>query len=156
LRLVVLIDSRPDRVKASPHRVHPALQIPSTRQEASTMRTFLAVSARPTLVVLALLVLSTAAKATDARSAIRIRARSTNTHSVYVGIRDNWLTVDGDGTTDLDCWVYDADGDLVDSDTDDTDYCVLHTPGVGRHRLVVKNYGTAYNDYALRQREALR
>jgi hypothetical protein len=84
--------------------------------------------------------------------AARVLAHGENEHSVNVGSNDDLLIVDGDGTTDLDCWVYDARGRLVDSDTDETDYCVLSTPGIGRHRLVIKNYGNAHNDYVVKQR----
>jgi hypothetical protein len=35
----------------------------------------------------------------------------------------------------------------VSSDTSWTDICLLATPGLGRHRLVVRNYGGVYNDY---------
>lgn len=82
----------------------------------------------------------------------RVRAHGENEHAVNVGGDDDLLIVDGDGRTDLDCWVYDARGRLIDSDTDETDYCVLSTPGTGRHRLVIKNYGNASNDYVVKQR----
>jgi hypothetical protein len=81
----------------------------------------------------------------------RVQARSIKQHFVQVGLSDAWLKVRGDGDTDLDCWVYDASNQLVDSDTDDTDYCILQTPGYGRHRLVIKNYGAVYNEYVVSQ-----
>lgn len=102
-----------------------------------------------------LLLAGAAAAEAASRFVERVPAHGTRTHSLYVGRDDNWLTVRGDGTTDLDCWVY-QDGTLVDSDTDDSDYCILETPGIGTHRLVIKNYGNVYNDYTLRQRYSLR
>jgi hypothetical protein len=85
----------------------------------------------------------------------RVRAGWTNTHFVSVGLSDNYVTVLGDGDTDLDCWIYDQSGALVDQDTDATDFCVLSTPGLGRHRLVITNYGDVYNNYVVRKGETL-
>lgn len=81
----------------------------------------------------------------------RVLAHGSRTHYLDVGRRDDFITVEGDGDTDLDCWVYDESNRLVDSDTDSTDYCVLSTPGMGRHRLVIRNLGAIYNDYVVSQ-----
>ena len=35
----------------------------------------------------------------------------------------------------------------MSSDTDTTDVCVLPSPGIGMHRVVIHNYGRVYNDY---------
>lgn len=108
------------------------------------------------LTALALVMLAgTAGAAAFARNGY-LRAGGQNTHNLYVGMHDNWLTVRGDGRSDLDCWVYDEDGSFVDSDVDETDYCILKTPGIGQHRLVVKNQGSRPNSYALAQRASLR
>ena len=40
-------------------------------------------------------------------------------------------------------------GALVSSDTDSTDYCVLEAPDIGRHRVVIRNYGSASNTYVI-------
>jgi hypothetical protein len=79
----------------------------------------------------------------------RVYGNRTNVHAIYVGESTNYVTVRGDGDTDLDCWIYDSYGRLVDSDTDDTDYCVLRTPGIGTHRVVITNNGGVYNDYVV-------
>ncbi|MEO6525472.1 MAG: hypothetical protein ABIP93_02495 [Gemmatimonadaceae bacterium] len=79
----------------------------------------------------------------------RAEAHSRTTHRVYVGPNDNRLWVRGDGDTDLDCFVYDSDGDLVDSDTDESDVCLLDTPGIGGHTLVIRNLGRVYNRYVV-------
>jgi hypothetical protein len=77
----------------------------------------------------------------------RVWSHSTNQHFIYVGWSDLHVVVRGDGDTDLDCWLYGPDGELVSSDTDDTDVCVLRSPGIGVHRVVIRNYGGVYNDY---------
>ena len=82
----------------------------------------------------------------------RVYAQQTRVHDLYIGVNDNYVTVTGDGSTDLDCWIFDGDGNLVDSDTDNTDDCVLSTPGIGQHRLVIKNFGSVYNDYVVARR----
>lgn len=80
----------------------------------------------------------------------RVAAHGTNAHRVQIGMDDQFLTLTGDGSTDLDCWVYDADDHLIASDTRASDACVLRTPGLGRHRLVVRNLGHVSNDYVVR------
>lgn len=100
---------------------------------------------------LAATVFSTTAFALAADLTGRVPARGSRTHYVYVGRSDDFITVDGDGDTDLDCWVYDEQNREVSSDTDNTDYCVLETPGMGRHRLVIRNLGTVYNEYVVSQ-----
>ena len=52
------------------------------------------------------------------------------------------VIVDGDGDTDLDCYIYDENGNLIDSDTDTTDYCILGwTPAwTGGFRLRIRDY----------------
>lgn len=82
----------------------------------------------------------------------RVNGGATNIHTFYVGYDDDRVIVRGDHDTDLDCWVYDENGRLVDSDTDDTDICYLETPGVGEHQLRIRNYGRVYNAYTVRRR----
>ena len=62
------------------------------------------------------------------------------------------VTVIGDGDTDLDLYVYDNNGNLIDSDTDYTDNCVCTwTPRwTGNFRIKVVNRGRVYNNYILR------
>jgi len=86
----------------------------------------------------------------------RVAPRTTNTHEIRVVAKDHWITVDGTGSTDLDCWLYDASRQLVDSDTDATDYCVLSTAGAGEYRLVVRNHGRIASAYTVRKLERLR
>lgn len=62
------------------------------------------------------------------------------------------VTVIGDGDTDLDLYVYDNNGNLIDSDTDYSDDCVCTwTPRwTGNFRIKIVNRGRVYNSYVLR------
>ena len=62
------------------------------------------------------------------------------------------ITVDGNNSTDLDCYVYDENDNLLDSDVDSTDNCVLGwTPAwTGPVRLEIHNLGSVANSYRLR------
>jgi len=61
------------------------------------------------------------------------------------------VVVDGDGSSDLDLFVYDENGNLVVSDTDYTDYCVgTWVPRwTGRFLVRVVNRGDRANVYEL-------
>jgi hypothetical protein len=61
------------------------------------------------------------------------------------------IIVDGDGSTDLDCRVYDSQGTLVASDTDYTDYCILRWRQwvSGPVRLEVVNLGYVSNYFEI-------
>ena len=61
------------------------------------------------------------------------------------------ITVSGDGDTDLDLFVWDRFGNLIDSDTDLTDQCVVifRAPYTGRFRIQIENWGSVYNLYEL-------
>lgn len=107
--------------------------------------------------LVALAGLATTAEAARRYVTGRVAPDASRSHAIYVGMDDHYMTVRGQGRSgdDLDCWVYDQGGDLVDRDTDDTDYCILETPGVGTHRVVIRNYGRHTNNYVVRQLEAL-
>ena len=64
------------------------------------------------------------------------------------------IFVQGDGDTDLDLYVYDSVGNLVASDTDETDTCfVTFTPPIGQpYTIEVRNLGDVYNAYELKCR----
>jgi hypothetical protein len=53
----------------------------------------------------------------------------------------------GDGDTDLDCYVYDENENLITSDTDYTDHCVLiwTPPRTQAYVIVIENLGTVWN-----------
>jgi hypothetical protein len=61
------------------------------------------------------------------------------------------IQVKGDGDTDLDCRLYNSRGQLVGSDLDGTDYCVMagFVRRGGRWRLEIKNLGGVYNNYCM-------
>ena len=100
--------------------------------------------------------LTLSASAAESLGSFRVGPRTTNTHLIDARARDQWVTVEGAGSTDLDCWLYDESKQLVDSDTDTTDYCVLSTTGSGRYRLVVQNKGRVATTYVVRKLERLR
>jgi hypothetical protein len=113
-------------------------------------RTIFSRIGRRAAVVLTAIALSAAA-ASAASTALfdRISGGARNVHSLWLGAYDNFVVVRGDGSTDLDCFLYDAAGRLVSSDTDATDVCVLPAPTVGVHRLAIRNLGSVSNYYAI-------
>lgn len=62
------------------------------------------------------------------------------------------VTVVGDGDTDLDLYVYDENGNLIDKDADYSDDCVVtFTPRwTGVFVIKVVNRGNVYNSYVMR------
>lgn len=61
------------------------------------------------------------------------------------------VAVSGDGDTDLDLYIYDEAGDLVVSDTDLSDQCIVAwvPTKTQRYRIVIKNLGNVYNAYKM-------
>lgn len=104
---------------------------------------------RTTLGLVALGLSASAATASTTALFDRIFPGERNVHAIYVGSYDNFVVVRGGGT-DIDCWLYDADGDLVSRDTDDTAVCVLPAPGVGVHRVAIRNVGDRSTYYTVR------
>ena len=106
-------------------------------------------------VLLLLLVVSMAASRTARADRARLLlsgALEPNTRRDYqllIGRMDRQLTVNGDGRSDLDCYLFDAGGAIVAEDADDTDYCTLSTLSLGRHRLVVRNKGAARDAFVV-------
>ena len=68
------------------------------------------------------------------------------TQRFYGGERA-YIYVNGDGDTDLDLYVCDENGNLVDSDTDSDDACLCTfiPKWTGRFTIKVKNLGSVYN-----------
>lgn len=62
------------------------------------------------------------------------------------------IDIVGDSSSDIDCYVYDSEGNLIDQDSDFTDHCILSwTPRwTGKYSVVIKNRGSKYNEYRLR------
>lgn len=61
------------------------------------------------------------------------------------------IAVSGDGSTDLDLYVYDGYGRLVGTDTDAGDDCDVRfvVIATGTFRVEVVNHGSVYNDYVI-------
>lgn len=81
-----------------------------------------------------------------------VKAHSTDVYKVqFRGGETAIVVVSGDGDTDLDLMVYNPSGDLVASDTDSTDDCVVSwTPSrTQTYTIKVKNYGSVYNRYRM-------
>lgn len=81
-----------------------------------------------------------------------VDAHSTDTYTVrFRGGEEAIVLVSGDGDTDLDLYVYDENGNLIDSDTDRTDQCVCtFTPRwTGTFTIKIRNLGSVYNCYQL-------
>ncbi|MGH9371598.1 MAG: hypothetical protein ACRD15_08725 [Vicinamibacterales bacterium] len=74
------------------------------------------------------------------------------THYVRAGYHR--LEVEGDGDTDLDCWVFGRAGNLMGSDTDGTDYCIVTWYQSRGEQLEfrIANLGNVYNRYVFRLR----
>lgn len=81
-----------------------------------------------------------------------VNAGSTDSYTIkFAGNRLAEVFVSGDGDTDLDLYVYDANGNLIVYDNDYTDDCyVCWTPAwTGSFTIKIKNRGNVYNRYVL-------
>jgi hypothetical protein len=78
----------------------------------------------------------------DANSSVRYA-------TTFLGGEMAEVVIMGDGDTDLDLFVYDENGNLVASDTDETDFGVCRwTPNwTGEFTVVVTNLGSVYNEF---------
>jgi hypothetical protein len=80
----------------------------------------------------------------------RVRPRVTDSYQVpFRGGQWAQVVVIGDGGTDLDLFVYDQFGNLVASDTDSTDNCIVRfwVPRTAVYTVKVQNLGTVSNVY---------
>jgi hypothetical protein len=84
----------------------------------------------------------------------RVEARDTNVHTVWASSGSSRVVVDGDGDTDLDCYVYDRFGNLLGADDDLTDYCIVdfRQRTSGDIRVEIRNLGNVWNAYRLEVR----
>lgn len=86
------------------------------------------------------------------RTSDRVLAGYTDTWTIrFRGGEQAYILVSGDGDTDLDLYVYDENGNLIDSDTDRSDDCIAtFTPRwTGAFKVRIKNLGNVYNNYIL-------
>jgi hypothetical protein len=81
----------------------------------------------------------------------RVRAYQMDSWRIWVSAGWHRVTVDGDGDTDLDLYVRAADGHLLDSDDDETDFCVtsFFMARGGYIEIYVRNLGRVSNEYEL-------
>jgi hypothetical protein len=82
----------------------------------------------------------------------RVRAFDTDVYRIsFRGGELAHIDVVGDGDTDLDVYVYDENGNLIDRDTDYDDRpCVMWTPRwTGTFIIKIQNLGRVYNQYTL-------
>jgi len=84
------------------------------------------------------------------REVVKSRSSDYYTVSCYGGEYTR-VIVAGDGDTDLDVYVYDSSGDLIKSDTDSSDKCVVYFKPYRSGRFIIKvvNRGRVYNRYAI-------
>ena len=81
-----------------------------------------------------------------------VNAFSTDTYQVTLRANESTLiTLHGDHDTDLDLYIYDQNGNLVDIDNDYTDDCVCEVVPrwTGKFTIKVVNRGAVYNRYTL-------
>jgi hypothetical protein len=94
---------------------------------------------------------ATGVAATQFSQVSRVEAFDTDTWTVWASAGNRRIVVDGDGDTDLDCYVYDQSGQLLAKDDDGTDYCILdfHRRRGGNVDVRIVNLGSVWNRYAL-------
>lgn len=82
----------------------------------------------------------------------RVKAHSTDVYRVtFVGGELAEVLIYGDGDNDLDLYIYDENGNLVDSDIDYTDKCFCQWVPAWTGVFVIKvvNRGDVYSDYII-------
>lgn len=81
-----------------------------------------------------------------------VKAGATDVYRVqFRGGEAAMVSVSGDGDTDLDLYIYDSEGNLVASDTDDLDecLCIWYPKYTETYKICIKNYGEVYNQYTI-------
>ena len=81
-----------------------------------------------------------------------VLAHSTDTYRVtFTGGEEAMVMVIGDGDTDLDLYIYDENGNLIESDTDrsDTMICTWTPKWTGKFTIKIKNLGSVRNYYTM-------
>ena len=81
-----------------------------------------------------------------------VRAKATDSFEIKFWSNElAEVCVSGDGDTDLDLYVYDEKGNLIGSDTDYSDDCVVRWVPAWTGKFIIKvvNRGMLYNEYAL-------
>ena len=81
----------------------------------------------------------------------QVLAFDTDSWTVWAPAGQSQVVVDGDGDTDLDCYVYNRFGRLIGADDDNTDYCIVsfRQSTSGNVRVEIRNLGEVYNTYTI-------
>jgi hypothetical protein len=105
-----------------------------------------------TLTCVVILFAATAPAFADFFRVGRVQAFATDTWRAWTPVGQTRVVVEGDGDTDLDCWVYDRFGRLLGQDVDGTDLCIVdfRNPSSGELTIRIRNLGGVYNNYELR------
>jgi hypothetical protein len=103
------------------------------------------------LVSLLMCGLADAGHSTTDRSG-RVAAFETDTWTVWTAAGVRRLVVNGDGSTDLDCYANNLSGRLLGKDDGRTDRCVVGFTryGSGNVKIQIVNIGAVWNRYELR------
>jgi hypothetical protein len=106
---------------------------------------------KATVAVAALAILASSTVAM-AQGTFRLFGGRTHTYNAYVvaGVPAA-ITINGDGDTDLDLYVYNRFGNLVAVDEDDTDLCIVRWVPASSGMVTVRvvNRGSIFNDYVI-------
>lgn len=81
-----------------------------------------------------------------------VNANSTDVYNiVFEEQRLATVRVSGDGSTDLDCYVYDNNDNLVGEDVNSLDEClIMFTPKwTGKFKVKIRNLGSQPNEYSI-------
>ena len=80
----------------------------------------------------------------------RLPALSNQTHRVFLNRGNALVSINGDGKTDLDLYIYDSNGMVAKSESDyDNEAISLNIYRSGYFIVKVVNNGKVFNDYAL-------
>jgi hypothetical protein len=86
------------------------------------------------------------------RGTYKVAAKSTDSFTIKFWANERAsIAVSGDGDTDLDLYVYDENGNLIDKDTDYSDDCIVNffPKWTGKFIIKVVNRGNVYNNYVI-------
>ena len=69
----------------------------------------------------------------------------------FIGNYDAGVWISGDGSTDLDLYIYDGNGNLVcrSEASGDDEYCVWKPIWTGSFTIRIKNRGSVWNQYTI-------